>query len=87
MAEPNVPQDFETALAASLRRSESYGEVLRRWRAGNGFAGSMQPQNSDTRKRRVVVSISKMKSWKRRPCCFNLCRMHRPEPVKKRQAY
>ncbi len=28
--------------------------------------------NPDTRKRRVEVSVSKMKSGKRRPCCFNL---------------
>src|SRR6267378_502816 len=27
-----------------LRRSKTYGKVLRRWRAGNGFAGSMQPK-------------------------------------------
>jgi hypothetical protein len=29
-------------------------------------------QNPDTRKGRVEASISKMKSGKRRPCCFNL---------------
>jgi len=29
-------------------------------------------KNPDTRGRRVDVSISKMKSGKRRPCCFNL---------------
>jgi hypothetical protein len=29
-------------------------------------------KNPDTRGRRVEVSISKMKSGKRRPCCFNL---------------
>ena len=29
-------------------------------------------QNSGTRQRRVEVSISKMQSGKRRPCCFNL---------------
>ena len=27
-----------------LRRSKTYGKILRRWRAGNGFAGSMQPK-------------------------------------------
>jgi hypothetical protein len=41
--------------------------------AGNGSAGSVNATpNADTRKRRVEVSISKMKSGKRRPCCFNL---------------
>ena len=41
--EPNVPQDLEAALAAAPRRSKSCGKASRRWRAGNGFAGSMQP--------------------------------------------
>ena len=29
-------------------------------------------RNPDTRRRRVEVSISKMNSGKRRPCCFDL---------------
>jgi hypothetical protein len=35
-------------------------------------ASRQRPKNPDTRRRRVDVSISKMKSGKRRPCCFNL---------------
>ena len=42
--EPSLPQDLEAALAAAPRRSKTYGKPLRRWRAGNGFAGSMQPK-------------------------------------------
>ena|SRR6266571_328741 len=41
--EPTVPQDLDTALAAAPRISKTYGKPLRQWRAGNGFAGSMQP--------------------------------------------
>jgi hypothetical protein len=36
-------------------------------------------QNPDTRKRRVEVSISKMQSGKRRPCCFNLAACTDPD--------
>ena len=35
--------------------------------------------NADTRKRRVEVSISKMKSGKRRPCCCNLAACTDPD--------
>jgi hypothetical protein len=28
--------------------------------------------NADTRERRIAVSMSKLESGKRRPCCFNL---------------
>jgi len=36
-------------------------------------------RNTDTRRRRVEVSISKMQSGKRRPCCFNLAACTDPE--------
>ncbi len=42
--EPNVPQDLMQLWQLPLRRSEPYGKKLRRWRAGNGCAGSMQPK-------------------------------------------
>ena len=42
--EPNVPQDLETALAAAPQKIQDHGMTLRRWRAGNGFAGSMRPE-------------------------------------------
>jgi hypothetical protein len=42
--EPIVPQDLETALAAARRRSRTCGKALRRWRGGNGSAGSVQPE-------------------------------------------
>jgi hypothetical protein len=32
----------------------------------------MRPRNPGTRQRRADVSISKMQTRKRRPCCFNL---------------
>jgi hypothetical protein len=35
--------------------------------------------NPDTRKRRIEVTISKMTSGKRRPCCFDLASCTDPE--------
>ena len=35
--------------------------------------------NPDTRRRRVEVTISKMKDGKRRPCCFNLASCTDPQ--------
>ena len=70
--EPNVPQDLEAALAAAPQRIKTYGKTLRRWRALGMVRWVNATGNPDTRKRRVEVSVSKMKSGKRRPCCFNL---------------
>ena len=42
--EPDVPRDLATALGAAPQKSKTYGETSRRWRAGSGFAGSMQPK-------------------------------------------
>ena len=42
--EPSVPQDLRTALASAPQKIKDLWKELRQWRAGNGFAGSMQPQ-------------------------------------------
>ncbi|HKI94389.1 MAG TPA: YdeI/OmpD-associated family protein [Gemmatimonadales bacterium] len=39
-------------------------------------------KNPDTRKRRVAVSLSKMKNGKRRPCWFNLSACTDPDLAK-----
>jgi hypothetical protein len=70
--EPNVPRDFETALAAAPQKIQDLWKditPLARW---EWVRWVNETRNPDTRKRRVEVSISKMKSGKRRPCCFNL---------------
>jgi hypothetical protein len=38
-----------------------------------------ETKNPTTRERRVEVSISKLSSGKRRPCCFNLAGCTDPE--------
>lgn len=70
--EPNVPQDLERALATAPQKiKDLWSDItpMARWEWVRWVNAT---QNPDTRRRRVEVTISKMKSGKRRPCCFNL---------------
>jgi hypothetical protein len=70
--EPSVPQDLKKALATAPQEIQDlWKEItpMARWEWVRWVNATTNP---DTRKRRVEVSISKMKSGKRRPCCFNL---------------
>lgn len=70
--EPSVPHDLHEALSGAPQ------DVRNRWRAITPMARWEWVRwvnatgNADTRARRVAVSISKLNSGKRRPCCFNL---------------
>jgi Bacteriocin-protection, YdeI or OmpD-Associated/Domain of unknown function (DUF1905) len=70
--EPTVPQDLETALAAAPQKIHDLWEDITPMARWEWVRWVNATQNPDTRKRRVEVSVSKMKSGKRRPCCFNL---------------
>jgi Bacteriocin-protection, YdeI or OmpD-Associated/Domain of unknown function (DUF1905) len=70
--EPTVPQDLETALAAAPQKIQDLWEDITPMARWEWVRWVNATQNPDTRKRRVEVSVSKMKSGKRRPCCFNL---------------
>ena len=70
--EPRVPQDLATALAsASQKVQDTWDDItpMARWEWVRWVNATKNP---DTRGRRVDVSISKMESGKRRPCCFDL---------------
>ncbi|HSP08787.1 MAG TPA: YdeI/OmpD-associated family protein [Candidatus Dormibacteraeota bacterium] len=70
--EPDVPRDLEAALGAAPQKIQDlWNDVtpMARWEWVRWVNAT---QNPDTRKRRVEVTVSKMKSGKRRPCCFNL---------------
>jgi len=77
--EPSVPPDLQKALASAPQ------EIKELWRAITPMARwewvrwVNATRNPATRKRRVEVSISKMRSGKRRPCCFNLASCTDPE--------
>ena len=70
--EPNVPADLETALATAPQRIRGLWNDITPMARWEWVRWVNATQNPDTRQRRVEVSISKMNSGKRRPCCFNL---------------
>jgi hypothetical protein len=77
--EPSVPRDLRSALAAAPQKIQDlWNEItpMARWEWVRWINATPNP---DTRKRRVQVSISKMKSGKRRPCCFNLAACTDPD--------
>jgi len=70
--EPGVPEDLAAALAAAPQQIQDlWHEItpMARWEWVRWVSATRNP---GTRGRRVEVSISKMQSGKRRPCCFNL---------------
>jgi Bacteriocin-protection, YdeI or OmpD-Associated/Domain of unknown function (DUF1905) len=70
--EPSVPPDLAAALAAAPQQIQDVWNQttpMARWEWVRWVNATRNP---DTRSRRVEVSISKMDSGKRRPCCFNL---------------
>ena len=70
--EPAVPQDLKAALAAAPQKIQDLWQAITPMARWEWVRWVNATPNPDTRKRRVEVSISKMKSGKRRPCCFNL---------------
>jgi uncharacterized protein YdeI (YjbR/CyaY-like superfamily) len=80
--EPNVPQDLETALATAPQRIQDLWKDITPMARWEWVRWVNATQNPDTRKQRVEVSISKMKSGKRRPCCFNLAACTDPSLAK-----
>jgi len=80
--EPGVPEDLAAALAAAPRTIQDlWHEItpMARWEWVRWVSATKNP---DTRRRRVEVSISKMTSGKRRPCCFNLSACTDPDLAK-----
>ncbi len=69
--EPEMPRDFQTALAGAPDVSELWKDItpMARWEWVRWINATKNPE---PRKRRVEVGISKLRSGKRRPCCFDL---------------
>ncbi len=77
--EPTVPQDLKTALTAAPQKIQDLWKDITPMARWEWVRWINATGNSDTRKRRVEVSISKMNSGKRRPCCFNLAACTDPD--------
>jgi bacteriocin resistance YdeI/OmpD-like protein len=70
--EPDVPTDLAQALVAAPKQiRETWNGItpMARWEWVRWVNATANPA---TRQRRVEVSIYKMHSGKRRPCCFDL---------------
>lgn len=77
--EPKVPRDLQAALAAAPDKIRELWEditPMARWERVRRVTATRDP---GTRRRRVEVSISKLHSGKRRPCCFNLAACTGPD--------
>ena len=76
--EPDIPEDFQTALAAAPDISELWMDItsMARWEWVRWIQATKNPE---TRNRRVEVGISKLRSGKRRPCCFDLAACTDPD--------
>jgi hypothetical protein len=77
--EPDVPQDFETALMTAPQKIQDLWNDITPMARWEWVRWVNATKNPDTRRRRVEVSISKMDSGKRRPCCFNLAACTNPD--------
>jgi hypothetical protein len=70
--EPNVPSDLAAALTVAPKKiRDMWNDItpMARWEWVRWVNATASPV---TRQRRIEVSISKMNSGKRRPCCFDL---------------
>jgi len=76
--EPAIPQDFAAALADAPDIHELWHDItpMARWEWVRWINATRNP---GTRRRRVEVGISKLRSGKRRPCCFDLAACTDPE--------
>lgn len=79
--EPEVPDDLRTALDEAADIAGTWDDItpMARWEWVRWVNATRNP---DTRQRRVEVSIDKLRSGKRRPCCFDLSSCTDPELAK-----
>jgi hypothetical protein len=76
--EPDIPEDFRAVLGDAPDISELWKSItpMARWEWVRWINAT---KNSQTRERRVEVCISKLRSGKRRPCCFDLAACTDPD--------
>ena len=79
--EPQVPADLQDALSEAPDLADTWSDItpMARWEWVRWVNAT---RNSQTRERRVEVSISKLRDGKRRPCCFDLASCTDPEVSK-----
>lgn len=67
---PDVPTDLKNALADTPEAQAMWLDItpMARW---DWIRWIRSTKNAETRKKRIQVALSKLKSGERRPCCFN----------------
>ena len=80
--EPSVPRDLRAALASAPPEIQDLWTDITPMARWEWVRWVNATKNPDTRARRVEVSISKMESGKRRPCCFDLSACTDPDLLK-----
>ena len=68
--EPKVPQDFQIALEFNFEAKSLWDKITPAARH-EWIRWISSTNNIDTRAKRIEVSMSKLKSGMKRPCCFN----------------
>ncbi len=69
-SEPAVPADIKKGLQTVPQAQKLWKEItpMARW---DWIRWIRSTNNPDTRKKRIIVACSKLRSGMRRPCCFN----------------
>jgi hypothetical protein len=80
--EPRVPKDLASALSDAPKSIRDLWKAITPMARWEWVRWINETKNPTTRHRRVEVSISKLSSGKRRPCCFNLAACTDPELAK-----
>jgi hypothetical protein len=80
--EPSIPKDFSDALGAAPEKVQELWRKITPMARWEWIRWVNATSVSETRERRVEVSMSKMQSGKRRPCCFNLAACTDPDLAK-----
>lgn len=67
---PEVPTDLKNAIADAPQAQAMWLDItpMARW---DWIRWIRSTKNAETRKKRIQVALSKLKSGERRPCCFN----------------
>lgn len=68
--EPEIPSDVQKEIVENPETADWWKDITTasRW---EWMRWIQSTNNPETRKKRIVVSISKMNNGMRRPCCFN----------------
>lgn len=80
--EPDIPTDFLKALAGTSTKVQNLWNKITPMARWEWMRWINATNNNETRQRRIEVSISKLQSGMRRPCCFNRAACTDPDLTK-----